>query len=109
MTHSLTVDFEANAAYLQLSDREVEETCQVTPGVLVDLDAFGMVVGVEVLDLDITLPLDKLQVKYHIPSDAIGALERIRPSVTNFVARHAGVSESSAARATAWSSVVAGC
>lgn len=109
MGHNLTVDFEANAAYLQLTDNPVEETCQVAPGVLVDLDAYDMVVGVEVLDLDIRLPLSELQTKYHVPSDATDALNRIRPSVTTFVARNAGGIESTSTSEAVWKPVTSDC
>ena len=45
----LTVDREAQAAYLRLTDHPVARTVQVSPDVLVDLDSGGEAVGVELL------------------------------------------------------------
>lgn len=91
MLATLTVDFEANAAYLHVSDAPVVETCEVAPGVLVDLDEFGCAVGIEVLDLSITLPVAHIERKYHLKSGDIQHLVNISPNVTTFVARQGGV------------------
>lgn len=56
----LTVDTQADAAYLELSDEPVESTCQVSEEVLVDLDADGLVVGVEVLRMDAVVDVLRL-------------------------------------------------
>jgi uncharacterized protein YuzE len=41
----------ADALYLEISDREVEKSEQIKPGVILDYDAEGNVVGVEVLSV----------------------------------------------------------
>ena len=87
MTATLTVDFAADAAYLALSDHEVVETCEVSPGVLVDLDDLRMVVGVEVLALDAFIPRERLITDYHMRSEDVSILDQVRPSVTTFVQR----------------------
>jgi uncharacterized protein YuzE len=87
MIPTLTVDFGADAAYLLLSDNDVVETCEVSTGVLVDLDDMRVVVGVEVLALDAFIPRDRLITDYHLRSEDLAALEQIRPSVTTFVQR----------------------
>ena len=87
MTATLTVDFAADAAYLALSDHDVAETCEVAPGVLVDLDDMRVVVGVEVLTLDAFIPRDRLITEYHMRSDDLSILDQVRPSVTTFVQR----------------------
>jgi uncharacterized protein YuzE len=87
MTATLTVDFAADAAYLALPDHEVVETCEVSPGVLVDLDDLRMVVGVEVLALDAFIPRERLITDYHMRSEDVSILDQVRPSVTTFVQR----------------------
>ena len=47
----LQVDPAADAAYLRLLDTSVVESEEVAPGIVLDFDAAGAVVGVEVLDL----------------------------------------------------------
>lgn len=44
------VDKEADAIYLNLTDREIVETEEVVDGMMVDYDAEGRIVGVEILD-----------------------------------------------------------
>lgn len=48
---AITVDPAAEAAYVQLSDADVAETRQLDDSTLVDLDAFGRVMGIEMLHL----------------------------------------------------------
>jgi uncharacterized protein YuzE len=84
---TLTVDFGADAAYLLLSDNDVVETCEVSTGVLVDLDDMRVVVGVEVLALDTFIPRDRLITEYHLRFEDLSVLDQIRPSVTKFVQR----------------------
>lgn len=43
------VDEESGCAYVQLKDSEVVETREISPGVLVDVDDSGEVVGIEFL------------------------------------------------------------
>lgn len=47
----LNIDEAADALHLQLVDIEVVESEEVAPGVIVDYDANGEVVGVEILHL----------------------------------------------------------
>lgn len=99
---NIVVDFDADAAYLSVGEGPVATTEQVAPGVLVDLDAFGVVVGVEVIELDVDLPVDRLIKEFHVPRDSVEALSRVRPSVTSFTARQAAVTTSSRPVATDW-------
>jgi len=79
MTANLTVDFAADAAYLTLSDHQVVETCEVTAGVLVDLDDMRVVVGVEVLTLDAHIPRDRLVSDYYMRSEDLAVLDIFAP------------------------------
>jgi len=50
----------ADAAYLEISDSEVETTREIEPGIIADYDAKGHIVGIEVLSVSkrgITVPL----------------------------------------------------
>ncbi len=41
----------ADAAYLEISNVEVEATRQIEPGIMADYDAQGHVVGIEILSI----------------------------------------------------------
>jgi uncharacterized protein YuzE len=47
----LEFDPQADAAYLEIAAGEVEHSEQITPGVIVDFDAQGDVVGIEILSV----------------------------------------------------------
>lgn len=83
----LSVDFEANAAYLEVSSNDVVETCEVAPGVQVDLDEYGCAVGIELLSLSLSIPVDEIGRKYHVRKEDLDALRQVHPNVTTFVAR----------------------
>ncbi len=44
------VDHKADAVYLDLTDREIAESEEVADGIVVDYDAEGRIVGLEILD-----------------------------------------------------------
>jgi uncharacterized protein YuzE len=46
----LRVDRRADAIYVNLTDRAIKESEEVADGIVVDYDAEGRIVGVEVLD-----------------------------------------------------------
>ena len=43
-------DPEANALYVRFSDEDVDHTEEVRPGIIMDFDARGHVIGIEMLD-----------------------------------------------------------
>lgn len=45
----LEFDPGADAVYLELTDAEVEESREIQPGIVMDYDAEGRIVGIEVL------------------------------------------------------------
>ncbi|AEQ53555.1 DUF2283 domain-containing protein [Pelagibacterium halotolerans] len=53
-------DAEANAAYIRFSSARVEASQEVSPGVVLDYDAEGHIVGMGVLDARAHLPADVL-------------------------------------------------
>lgn len=72
---SVKLDRDAGAAYLRLSTNSVARTVEFREDVYVDLDAVGVVVGVELLDLMAPIPMDELASKHHIHSDSISILK----------------------------------
>lgn len=55
------IDKEDDALYFELDDVEIVETEEVQPGVLLDFDKDGRVVGIEILDLSTRLTPEKLR------------------------------------------------
>lgn len=43
-------DKESNALYIRFSDEKIEDTAEVRPGVMMDYDAKGRIVGLEILN-----------------------------------------------------------
>ncbi len=70
-TVSVEVDRDAGAAYVHLSARPVARTVEHGEDLFVDLDDLGMVVGVEILNLNETVNLDDLSERYHIHPEAL--------------------------------------
>lgn len=56
----LTIDPAADALYLTLGDADIVTTKQVAPGVMLDFDAEGRVVGVEMLSISTRAPQAEL-------------------------------------------------
>lgn len=44
------VDHAADAVYLNLTDRPIEDSAEVADGIVVDYDKEGRIVGIEILD-----------------------------------------------------------
>ncbi|KCZ70979.1 uncharacterized conserved small protein [Candidatus Methanoperedens nitroreducens] len=47
----IKVDLESNALYFRISDDPIEESEEVSKGLIVDYDASGRVVGIEILNV----------------------------------------------------------
>jgi uncharacterized protein YuzE len=58
----LKVDKESDALYLRLDESAVVESEEVRPGVVLDYDAAGNVVGVEILNLSKRVAPERLRV-----------------------------------------------
>jgi uncharacterized protein YuzE len=58
----LKIDKENDALYFRLNETSIVESEQVQPGVILDFDANGRVVGVEILDLSLRVEPEKLRV-----------------------------------------------
>lgn len=69
-----TYDTDADAAYIRLSDHKVARTAEIDSGTLVDLDADGQVVGVEVIGPRRDWPLQQILDKFPVGSTASALL-----------------------------------
>jgi len=80
---NVTLQFDplAESAYMEITDSPVAQTVQVSDAVNVDLDEFGVVVGVEVLELSAPLP-DKLLKIYHFPGTTSEQVKRLWPTIS---------------------------
>lgn len=58
----LKIDRENDALYLRLADSAVTESEEVQPGVILDFDAEGKMVGIEVLNLSSRVDPARLRV-----------------------------------------------
>ncbi len=58
----LKVDRESDALYFRLDDTEIVESEEVQPGVILDFDARGQVVGIELLQISARVNPEGLKV-----------------------------------------------
>lgn len=82
---AVEIDLDAGAAYVTMTDRAVASTELLGRGVNVDLDEFGMVVGVELLTLDAEVPFERLVNEFHVHSADVDLLKSLRPSIAESV------------------------
>jgi len=57
----LKIDEQADALYLTLSDAPASESEEISPGIIMDYDAEGRVVGIEMLHLSSRSPIADLR------------------------------------------------
>ena len=64
MSHKmkLKIDKERDALYLRLDETAIVESEEVQPGIILDFDAAGKVVGIEILALSTRVQPEKLRV-----------------------------------------------
>ena len=55
------IDKEDDALYFELDDTEIIESEEVEPGIILDFDREGRLVGIEILDLSTRLTPEKLR------------------------------------------------
>ena len=59
-------DLDADALYIRLTSRKVARTAEIDAGTLVNLDADGGIVGIEVLQLARKWPLDEILARFTV-------------------------------------------
>ena len=69
----LTVDREADALYLDLNESPAADSEEISPGVILDYNAEGKVVGIEMLYLSKRVGTEKLD---HLQMEAVGIARR---------------------------------
>ncbi|GBQ01507.1 DUF2283 domain-containing protein [Streptomyces spongiicola] len=90
MTESMIqveIDPVAALAYVELGHGDVARTVQFTDEVTIDLDPYGMVLGVEFLTLTADLDPDlraRLESQYHVPSQVLDVLPAALAAVANW-------------------------
>ncbi|WP_067471559.1 DUF2283 domain-containing protein [Actinomadura hibisca] len=62
-------DFDANALYITLSDAPTARTVEIDPETMVDLDAAGKPVGIEVIAPNVGWPLSRIIAEYDISQE----------------------------------------
>jgi uncharacterized protein YuzE len=63
------VDMESDALYFRLSEDPIANSEEVSPGIIVDYNASGKVIGIEILEIKGRVPMaDLTQVKVDLAS-----------------------------------------
>lgn len=73
-------DLDANALYITVTDLPVTRTAEIDPGTLVDLDANGGIVGIEIIGPDRTWPVEDILARYHVVAEDAAQLRAYFPS-----------------------------
>ena len=81
----VTIDNDAEAAYISMTSRDVTESRELGDGIIVDLDNMRVVVGIEILGLDTRIPFRRLVDEFHVHSEDIEILREIQPSISGFL------------------------
>ncbi|MBA3044923.1 MAG: DUF2283 domain-containing protein [Candidatus Thermoplasmatota archaeon] len=65
------VDMESDALYFRLSEDEVEESEETSPGIIIDYNKEGKVIGIEILGIRDRFDLEELShIKVELPTIA---------------------------------------
>lgn len=59
-------DLDANALYITVTDHEVVRSTEIDVGTLVDVDAAGFLVGIEILSPQRCWPLDEIRGRFRV-------------------------------------------
>ncbi|MCM0618755.1 DUF2283 domain-containing protein [Nocardioides bruguierae] len=85
MSIIITLDPGIDAGYIRLSADEVADTIEFNEQILVDVDEFGVAVGIELLEQSAALPFAELVSQFHVHSDVVDLLRLIRPDLESFL------------------------
>lgn len=80
-TISISIDTEAEAAYVRFSDREVARTVELSPSTLVDVADDGTAIGVEILGPGGTIPRDALTRDFGVDKAVVDHLANAIPHI----------------------------
>ena len=76
------IDHDAELAYVRFTDEPVARTVEIDEAINLDLDRFGVVIGIEFLDLDADIPFQRLVTEFHVRREHIEFLRMLRPNMT---------------------------
>ncbi len=66
------VDMESNALYFRLSEEDIIESEETSPGVVLDYDKNGRVVGIEILNIKNQFSVEELlNMKVELPTTTV--------------------------------------
>lgn len=91
MSIVIEVDADLKSAYIRLSSDQVARTIEFNDLIMVDLDEFGVAVGIELLEEGAVLPFTELVNDFHVHSDVVELLRLIRPSVASYLRLTSGI------------------
>lgn len=79
----VTIDLDAKAVYLRLHRAPVASTkpWNQTESIILDLDASGRLIGIEVLGLNTQIPIDELSNAFNFSEPVIRALKELQESM----------------------------
>lgn len=95
---TIEVDTALDAAYIRLSDKAIVRTIAHNDDINIDLDQYGVVVGIEVLSERAPLPFTDLGDRYHVHHDVVELLRLIRPDVASYLELTSGTDGTTSAR-----------
>jgi uncharacterized protein YuzE len=72
-------DLDADALYIKLTDAKVARTIDIDSGTLVNLDADGRVVGIEVIQPQRAWPLPEILTRFPLLADTVAELRAYFP------------------------------
>ena len=83
LIQEVTIDDDAQAAYILIHDAPVAHTRPFDDdeSVILDIDADGTLIGIEVLGLCTPIPIDELAREYYFPEPLIAALRSIEETL----------------------------
>ena len=76
-------DYTADALYIKITDSLVDQTHQIDSGTMVDVDNFGRVVGIEVLQPARAWPLEDIKSQYNLTTNEKAILDSLWSQVTH--------------------------
>lgn len=105
----LMIDLTAEAAYLRLSHDPVAKTREVTEAVMVDLNELNVVVGVELLDFDTPVPIERLTKDFHVHSRQLDELRKLGAPAKTFLLSTQSQGTSSLGNSTSGTGTLQSC
>jgi len=85
MPFEVSIDNDADAAYIKMTPRSIAESRELGDGVIVDLDDMAIVVGIEILGLETRIPFQRLVDEFHVHTEDVKYLRALQPSINGFL------------------------